>query len=597
MIYSASTKCLYRHLSSNRFLYLNKETAANNDLDLAKQSGDVKKLKDHYKNLVENSKLNYEDKKACIEGLDSDERNNTIEGVTNLLKWLPESEKASEKNDTDFEKKLKKLSSPGADGITVIAPKSEKAYMDWFKSLSFADRVKYKEKSDLDDPRRKELCKVFGGKAPVKIGIDRVELAQDGERLPRVVREELLDKFNNADLQEREKLLCDAIKKHTELKAIFLALPTKLQEKYKNEFKISNFEEREKLLQKIKRETETNPQKKETAKEISKKESAESKSLERSFESKMAGKVRENLFSPGSINGEKGKQGYSQWFAGLSLAEKREKLQKSDLDDPERVLVRDAFYSLAAAKNPEKDPRYNMEFRNADLDKRKEILNKLAPNWKELATDGKWHAQKQMDSPQKKGLLQRIIKRIVGSTQNSKVEESMESFAIGSEIARRRARYQIAHNDRSNTTEHAQKKGLKKAVERTQELQETATKSEYLSEKTDNNLRLKMDTLESRKDDRRNLKKILKPELDNKDIQLAGGINLRTRSGDLIKDAREYQKTELHKEQLRVQEAIAPILSLEARRAGLTLDKKETDEALSQAQWDEMGKDIIRKSA
>lgn len=218
----------------------------------------------------------------------------------------------------------------------LFSRRSKAAYLGWFNNLSLEDKQNFLLNSDLEKPERAIALATF-------------------RRLPRVIREELKFKFVGADLEERQKIVGDAMAVHEKLKAKFLKLPEKKQKNMRERFKASNFNQRERLLKSI----GINIEDEDTVQE----NSTEQKNIH-AFHNKMIRLTKDNLLSPLSM------RAYREWFENLSPIKKEEALRSSDLDNPERQEIRDKFLSL-----PEEVQKpYELKFRNADLDGRKVIL-------------------------------------------------------------------------------------------------------------------------------------------------------------------------------------------------------------------------------
>lgn len=294
-----------------------------------------RKLQGQYRNLVEKSSiLSEKDKKSMLDFLFTEEDKNP-DTLQKMVEHFPQAEKSVEKQVADYGKQIREAIEQG-----LFAKKSAKSYEEWFKELSYEERAAYlkgEKKTDLHDPKRKEVLRKY-------------------KHLPHAVRDELKEKFFNADFQEREKIVDEATKKHEELKAAFLKLPKEVQEKYHRQFKEMGLKERETFLKSLKETKSAGDEK-----------SPENARLCNMFDIKMHKKIEENLFSPLS------EPAWEKWFVALSIADKRRMLQRSDLDNPQRVQIRDAFYAVP----PEMRKPHELKFRNADLDSRKAILAQL----------------------------------------------------------------------------------------------------------------------------------------------------------------------------------------------------------------------------
>lgn len=310
------------------------ELQAANEKNGPQPQDDVQQMRSNLRAAISSSKLNGKDRQMMLDWLQADHASFDAQELKLRIQHLPQAVQASEDRTREYEKQI-----DAAIAERIFSPKSRNKYMAWFKELSYADKIKYLEDSDLKNPRRRELLTKF-------------------DRLPAVVRSEMCDEFLNADLEKREKLITGAAAAHEALKAQFLKLPPALREKYREQFKAANFAERASLLKSIGaiESDSASPEKQ-----------IEELQLIIAFEKKMAQKTDENLFSKLSA------PAYSKWYKTLSLEEKREKLAKSDLDDPRRKIYRDRFYALP----PEIQKKHALEFREADLEGRIALLERI----------------------------------------------------------------------------------------------------------------------------------------------------------------------------------------------------------------------------
>ncbi len=125
---------------------------------------------------------------------------------------------------------------------------------------------------------------------------------------------------------------------------------------------------------------------------------------------------------------------------------------------------------------------------------------------------------------------------------------------------------------------------------------DSAVHSEHLREH-EGGLKIKMDTMETYGAERSEVKRVLKRDVDNQNAQLAGDLTLRTRTGEEVRDAREYQRGELQRELTRVREAISPLLIQEASAEGIGATEKDIKEELQKTDWKALAKEVIRKAA
>lgn len=299
---------------------------------------DIEGMRQHFRALVMGSKLNREEQQSALGWLEESQESRDAAQLKMRISHLPVAEQASRKLIDAYAKKIE-----GAmhEGTFSKNASRKQAYMDWFEKLSYSNKQKYLRESDLDKPERKAILAAF-------------------KRLPSAVRKNLQQEFDDGGLEERQKLVGKATKRHEELKSAFLKLPRELQEKYREEFKASTLQERERLLKSI----GVTGLKKDSESKNKSPEDAENKRLIENYEAKMATLVKDNLFSPLSM------KAYQEWFRALPLSEKRRNLEKSDLDNPERVTVRDTFMAL----DPAVQKKNELRFQNADLEGRKAIL-------------------------------------------------------------------------------------------------------------------------------------------------------------------------------------------------------------------------------
>lgn len=285
--------------------------------------------------------LGDKDKTAILDWLEKDQTSHDPKELQLRIDKFPEAEKSVERQVADYKTQIMEQIQKG-----VFSEQSAEAYAQWFhKELSYEERMKYLERknTNLHDPKRKAVLEAY-------------------QKLPKAVRAEMKNEFFAADLQERQKLTSEAQKQHAALKAQFLQLPPEMQRKYRTQFKGIGLADRAKLLKSI---AETGGAEKEKTPE-----QAEKQKLNAAYEAKLQQLVKDNLLSVLS------KAAYQKWFAGLSAPEMRRYLAyDSDIDGrmKERKQKRDEFYAL-----PEEIRKpHEIRFKNADLDKRIEILRTL----------------------------------------------------------------------------------------------------------------------------------------------------------------------------------------------------------------------------
>lgn len=530
--------------------------------NLEQQSGESQnseKLQAQYRNLVEKSSiLNEKDQKAMLDFLQTAEGKNP-DTLKMMLEHFPEAEKSAEKINKEYKTQIEKEIAEGR-----FAKKSAEDYTKWFKELSFkekTDAIKNKS-TDLHDPKRQKLLDAFNGKTEF-----------GGAFIPAAVRNEFRDQFFNGDIEEREALLKQIAAQHKKLKERFLALPKEAQAKYHEKFKELGLAEREKLLKKIAAEKG-----KKTPEQIGS-EKLELQRMDNDFCTETKKMAEDNLLAP------KSKLEYDQWFKALPLEQKRSMATRSELHTKmrERVNTRNSFYKLIK-DSPVARTRYELKFRNADLDERKEILDKITHPEKEQAQTGGV-----------KNWLTGVLKRIFGSRSHSDITKKMETFAVTNELAERRRRFRLTHHTREENAQKADEKGMEQTSEQSQKIQGAAGIREMQDEK--GGMKVKLDVLESHTDERYKLKRALKPQIDDPNAKLSANITLRKRDGEEVIDERAYQRGEIAHELGSIQQSLKPIIEQTARAQGITLDEKQIDEELKNANWKEHGKDVIRKAA
>lgn len=303
---------------------------------LEKEGKDLYSLSQLFRDRVTGSRLNEEEKRATLTWLATNPEAKNTDNISMRITHLPVAERSSQKIIAEYEKKIAAASAAG-----LLAKKSAEQYKAWFASLSFADKNKYLAQSDLDKPERKAIFEEY-------------------KRLPAAVRHELKDKFFNANLEERRRIVAENSKKHESIKTAFLRMPKDVQGKYRDQFKSLGLADREKLLKAI----GVAGVRSEGGKT---REQAESEHLMEAFTQKMETLAAQNLFSSLSI------PAYEEWYEALPIEQKRAMLKHSDLDNPQRAEKRDEFYALPA----ETRAPFDLKFRNADLDGRKAIIAQI----------------------------------------------------------------------------------------------------------------------------------------------------------------------------------------------------------------------------
>lgn len=309
--------------------------------DAFQNSGEVQSLREKLRAQILQSRLSDREKKEDLNWLTSDPQSFDPKTLHAWLEQLPRSESFREQTLKAYEQKFDR-----AAFQNLVAKNKKSAYMAWARDLPTGDLMKYFLKDDLDKPERAEVLEQF-------------------RRLPSAARKEIGAEFNASGLEERQKLVAAAKKKHEQLKAAFLTLPPEIQKQYRDEFKRRGLGDREKLLKMI-------GQTKGAEKNGALPEGAERQKLRAKFEQQMIEDgVKQNLFSTLSIEPN------LIWLDSLPLEKQRAVVhgRQSDLylRMPERMRVRDNFYALPQ----ETRQPHELRFRNFDLDRRKELLRTL----------------------------------------------------------------------------------------------------------------------------------------------------------------------------------------------------------------------------
>lgn len=520
------------------------------------ESQNSEELQSQYRNLVEKSSvLNEKEKQVMLDSLQTAEGKNP-DTIKMMLGHFPEAEKSADKINKEYNTQIAKEIAEGR-----FAKKSAEAYEKWFKELSFKEKAEViKAKStDLHDPKRQKLLDAFNGKTEF-----------GSVFIPAAVRDEFREKFFNGDLEEREALLKLIAAQHKKLKERFTALPKEVQEKYREKFKGLGLADREKLLRSIAEK------KGEKSTEQKGAEKIESERLYNDFCAETKKMVEDNTLAP------KSKIQYDEWFKALPLAQKRSMATRSEIHSKmkERIKTRDDFYT-AIKKSPDMRAKYELKFRNADLDERKKILGTIQQN--------------ESQTPQKTSWLKNFIRRLTFSSGHGDIKEKIETFAITNEIAERRHRFRLAHHTREESAQKAEDRGMDETAKDSRKLAQ-ATELSSLKD-AEGGMKVKLDTLEHHAEARHKWKRMLKPNIDDKDAKLSADITLRTKAGDEVIDERAFQRGELQRELDSVKKAVAPVIDLEAHHAGINVTQKQIEEELKKADWERHGKETIKKAA
>ncbi|PIQ79312.1 hypothetical protein COV81_02535 [Candidatus Peregrinibacteria bacterium CG11_big_fil_rev_8_21_14_0_20_41_10] len=98
-----------------------------------------------------------------------------------------------ETKDTEFTQKVNDMVENG-----LLSPKSADAYTEWFnQELTLKDKTKFLTRSDLDKPERKQIYNLF----------QQITDSPDFKELPAAEQKKSKQKFDEADLEERIKLV------------------------------------------------------------------------------------------------------------------------------------------------------------------------------------------------------------------------------------------------------------------------------------------------------------------------------------------------------------------------------------------------------
>lgn len=294
----------------------------------------VDMLMAEYKEKLASSQLSKKDKDETLRLIQSDPKIRNAETLQQHLSYLPKAERFSKELDGKYEKRL-----DGAirEGLFSKDPQTKKEYMEWFKELSSEEKMKTIEAPLYKEKERKEASEAF-------------------KRLPSAERKKQQATYDKLGIEERQALLKKLSAQHEGLKATFLKLPKEVQKKHREKFIALTLDQRAAFLKTL---GAVSP-----AENKKQSEGLERQKNIKALDEKMTGLVKENLFSPLSV------PAYQAWFKGLTLEQQRGSLGHSDLDNPERRVVRDKFLALT----PEQRKAHELRFRNADLDKRKEIV-------------------------------------------------------------------------------------------------------------------------------------------------------------------------------------------------------------------------------
>ncbi|MBI2453826.1 hypothetical protein HYV58_01460 [Candidatus Peregrinibacteria bacterium] len=301
-----------------------------------------------YKRAIEQSKLPKIDKEAGLKFIHSKSPQfHDLKEIQACLDFLPKAEESVAEQRRQYEKKLDDAIQ---SGFMSKDPKTKQDYLDWFLEQSFEDR---------GNILKTKLYKME----------ERKKAAADWKRVPEAERILHQEEWNKLGVEERLDLVRKLLAQHKELKDQFLKLPPEVQERYRTQFKESTFQERRALLQSIEKAKAGNVLAKAPKEKSKNPEAAESERLTEQYEEQLEKAERERLLSTLSV------PKYREWFASLKLEDRRRYAKHDpDLQNPERTSARDQFLTLP----PAIQAKNQIRFFNADLDKRKEILEHLA---------------------------------------------------------------------------------------------------------------------------------------------------------------------------------------------------------------------------
>lgn len=484
-------------------------------------------------------------------------------------------------------------------GLFSKDPKAKAEYMKWLMEHPFDEREKIIQEPFFKMEERKK--------------------ASDGwKRIPEAERKNHPE-YEKLGIEEKLVLVEKLTQKHKSLKAEFLGHPVEVQKRYLKQFANSTFAEREKILQKIRepqRDKEAEALRKNFLK-LPRMVQAESKDrfnkmgldqreqflkeTERQvlkFTLQYRTQIEERqrpdkdgltLFSskPESQAGSSASS-YMKWFKNdLTLAGMGAAVNMSDLRNPVRETERGKMRDLLPKIPGKTRTGAIKEFNEADLDERKNLVKK----WEEKS--------KKLEGKSEGNIVHRLLKRLIGSSANMDVEKPMEAWTVMNEITmeKRRNSLRLGHSAKTNVTKEAAEKGETGTLDRTQKII-GAVHDEKLKTK-DGKLRLKAETLQATPGAVEGLMRTLKQVGidDSNKAQLAADIQLVTQAGVEIIDEREFIAGELQRQLGVVRKKVAPVIKQALIGEGVNLDDKQLDEQLKTADWEEMGKEKIRRAA
>ncbi|MFA6520892.1 MAG: hypothetical protein WCT53_00705 [Candidatus Gracilibacteria bacterium] len=579
---------------------------------------DVGKLRDQYKDLLENEKKamqgesgkSYKDRKTDVM---------SKKDLAAVEKWInsPDSQdaaalkycidnfekgKQSVKRQVDaYKKQLEDLAKKGE-----FSKESISEYLKWFhEDLNFQEREQYlsSKNTDAQNPARaktlheaNDLFKFFTNPASKKAAEDQRKLFDkkdlqgrqkevevmktkrkllEDSKLPHVVRESLKGQILQLDASATSQTINKALDRHKIIKARFLKLPRMVQAESTAAFKEMGFDQREKFL-------------KETESKVLK--------FTMQYRTQIVERQRPDndgltLFSSKPIiQTGTSANSYMKWFENdLTLAGMAGAVSSSDLQNPERRTVCDTMRKQLPKIPGKMRAAALKEFNEADLDERKTVI---IPKWEEKC--------KKMEANAGEGnIVHRLLRKIMGTSANEDVQRPMEAWAVMNEITKekRRNSQRLGHSAKTNVAKEAAEKGETASLDRTQKII-GAVHDEKLKTQ-DGKLKLKADTMMATPGAVQSLKRTLKQVGidDSNKAQIAGDVLLVTQAGVVITEEREFITGELQRQLGSVRKKVAPVLQKLLVGEGVNLDDKQLDAQLKTADWEEMGKEKIRRAA
>lgn len=577
------------------------EAAKENNQDPAAQ---VEKYRTEYRSLVEQNKsLTDEDKKVCLAWLETDPGSRDLKALKDRIDHFKQGGTGGALNEAVVEKTVQyrqimdKLKQEGA-----IRGETIKDRIAWFEKLSFKEKAEIlntldHKRDDAFDPKRKathdafkKLVSYFGNVPAYRefLGKEQKDrekmLAEFTEKkkavssgvLPSIVRGKLRIECGKVDVDACKKMMSEAQQKHAELKARYLKLPPLVQEEHKKELKEKQLPEREAFIGKLEQEIAT-------------------------LTSQYRGKIRSmqqpnahglTLFSnvPENVPGSSASTYMNHFEQKLTLKGMRDFVDHDDLDNPRRgELVTTMGTEILPRMKPTEQNKAIADFNRADLDgsQGKEGREQMVPKLRAITGAA--------SSTESKGWIQKAIGRLLRSSKHSEIDKKFQTWSVVNEVAERRKRFKLVKHEREDLTQKAAEHGQDETLRRTFAF-EAATRLETLR-KEDGGVKVKLDPLETHQDARESWRRVLKQDVDDPNAKLAGDVELRTKSGDLVVDERQYQKGELQRELEEVKKDLMPVLEAEAVTEGVAFDAQTAQQVLEDEDWQTHGKEEIRKGA